>query len=114
MNNLQFKLINPLVYEEKVLKLLKQLNPEMDKNILKNTLTTMTEMSNYKCFALFIKGELIGISSGWTTVRIYCGKQLELDNVIIDSQIQSKGFGKSFINEIKHDIDLILMDLKMP
>jgi len=101
MNNLQFKLINPLVYEEKVLKLLKQLNPEMDKNILKNTLTTMTEMSNYKCFALFIKGELIGISSGWTTVRIYCGKQLELDNVIIDSQIQSKGFGKSFINEIK-------------
>ena len=61
----------------------------------------MTEMSNYKCFALFIKGELIGISSGWTTVRIYCGKQLELDNVIIDSQIQSKGFGKSFINEIK-------------
>ncbi len=101
MNNLHFKLINPLEHEETVLNLLKLLNPKMDKNSLKDTLTTMTEMPNYKCFALFLKDKLIGISGGWTTVRIYCGKQLELDNVIIDSQIQSKGFGKYFINAIK-------------
>lgn len=102
MNNLQFKLINPLEHKDAVIKLLKLLNPKLDKNSLKDTLATMAEMPNYKCFALFQKGELIGISSGWTTVRIYCGKQLELDNVIIDSQIQSKGFGKYFINAIKN------------
>ena len=101
MNNLQFKLINPLEHKETILHLLKLLNPKMDKNSLKETLTTMAEMPNYRCFALFLEGKLIGVSSGWTTVRIYCGKQLELDNVIIDSQIQSKGFGKYFINEIK-------------
>ena len=101
MNNLQFKLINPLEHRETVLNLFKQLNPKMDINRIENILTTMTEMPNYKCFALFTNDDLIGISSGWTTVRIYCGKQLELDNVIIDTQIQSKGFGKYFINAIK-------------
>jgi GNAT superfamily N-acetyltransferase len=49
---------------------------------------------------LFQDNELIGISSGWTTVRIYCGKQIELDNVIIDSTIQSKGYGKYFMEAI--------------
>ena len=34
-------------------------------------------------------------------MRIYCGKQLELDNVIIDSNIQSKGYGTYFIDAIK-------------
>ncbi len=101
MNNLQFKLIKPLEYKKAVIKLLKFLNPKMNKNNLEDTLIKMTEMPNYKCFALFQGGKLIGISGGWTTVRIYCGKQLELDNVVIDSQIQSKGFGKYFINAIK-------------
>lgn len=97
----QFKLINPLKHKEKVLNLLKQLNPKMDINSIENVLITMNGMPNYKCFALFVNDELMGVSSGWTTVRIYCGKQLELDNVIIDSKIQSKGLGKYFINSIK-------------
>lgn len=101
MKNLQFKLINPLEHKDTVLKLLKLLNPKMNKSKLEESLTSMVEMPNYKCFALFQDAELIGISSGWTTVRIYCGKQLELDNVIIDSKIQSKGFGKYFVNAIK-------------
>ena len=61
----------------------------------------MAKLSNYRCFALFNKKELIGISSGWTTIRVYCGKHLELDNVIIDAEIQSKGFGKWFITKIE-------------
>jgi len=101
MKNLQFKLINPIDYLAKTLELLKQLNPEMDVEHLESTQIEMTKVPNYSCFGLFNKDELIGISSGWTTVRIYCGKQLELDNVIIDSKIQSKGYGGYFMNAIK-------------
>ncbi|MCK0192516.1 GNAT family N-acetyltransferase [Arenibacter sp. F20364] len=101
MKNLQFELIEPLEHREKVLGLIEQLNPKMDLNTIEERLINMTQVPNYICFALFENSNLIGISSGWTTIRIYCGKQLELDNVIIDSKIQSKGFGKYFINEIK-------------
>lgn len=88
-------------HKSRVLDLLKQLNPERDSKYLENTQKEMTNLSNYTCFGLYLNDELIGISSGWTTVRIYCGKQLELDNVIIDSKIQSQGYGKYFMNEIK-------------
>ena len=41
------------------------------------------------------------MSSGWLTVRIYSGKQLEIDNVIIDSAYQSQSFGEQFIQLIE-------------
>ncbi|MEW2921451.1 GNAT family N-acetyltransferase [Muricauda sp. ANG21] len=101
MKNVCVELIDPIKNLEKVLYLLKLLNPEMTDSQIEKLLRQMSQLSNYRCFGLFQEQKLIGISSGWTTVRIYCGKQLELDNVIIDSRIQSKGFGKYFIDEIK-------------
>ena len=56
---------------------------------------------NYTGFGLFKNDELIGFTSGWTTVRVYCGKQLELDNVIINNTMHSKGYGKWFMDEIE-------------
>ncbi len=101
MKKLQFRLIDPIEHKAKTLDLLLQLNPKMDLRQIENAQIEMAKIPNYKCFGLFRDAELIGISSGWTTVRIYCGKQLELDNVIIDSKIQSKGLGKYFFDAIK-------------
>ena len=56
---------------------------------------------NYNCFGLYKNGNIIGISSGWTSIRMYCGKQLELDNVIIDNKLQSKGLGIVFFDKIE-------------
>ena len=72
----------------------------------------MVQLPDYKCFGLLFKEQLVGIATGWTTVRIYCGKQLELDNVIIDNKHSSKGYGKWFMHEIeiwskKNDYDSI-------
>jgi len=97
---MQFKLINPIDYQVQVLNLLAQLNPDKDARKLETILIEMVKLANYTCFGLFLNDNLIGISSGWITIRIYCGKQLELDNVVIDSTIQSKGYGKYFIESI--------------
>jgi len=101
MKNLEFKLIKPQKNRYRVVELLSQLNPAKNTQEILNRLELMTQEPNYQCFGLFNNNCLIGISSGWTTIRIYCGKQLELDNVIIDSKIQSKGYGKYFLNQIK-------------
>ncbi len=61
----------------------------------------MFEFNNYKCFGFYEDDQLIGLSSGWITVRLYSDKQLEIDNVIISDKIQSKGYGKIFINKIE-------------
>jgi GNAT superfamily N-acetyltransferase len=101
MKKLQIRIINPLKNLDKVKELLLQLNPDKEEKLIKILLEQMNEFKNYNCFALYQKDKIIGISSGWTTIRIYCGKQLELDNVIIDKKIQSKGLGTLFINKIE-------------
>lgn len=95
------QLIDPTHHHPRTLELLQQLNPRMDREYLKSTQAEMVQMPNYHCFGLFNHNKLVGIASAWTTVRIYCGKQIELDNVIIDQHMQSKGLGKYFMNAIK-------------
>lgn len=101
MNNLILKVINPLENLNRVKELLLQLDPEKGEKYIQKTLEQMQELENYTCFGLYEKDKLIGVSSGWTTVRLYCGKQLELDNVIIDEKQQSKGLGKIFFDKIE-------------
>lgn len=78
-----------------------QLNPKLTLEEVKEHQKEMFNFPTYHCFGIFIKKKLIGISSGWITVRLYSGKQLEVDNVIIDSNIQSKGYGKKFFELIE-------------
>ena len=80
----------------------KQLNPKMTLEQIQNLLKEMFTLPTYRCFGLFLNKKLVGISSGWITVRFYSGKQLEVDNVIIDNSLQSNGFGKQFFDFIEN------------
>ena len=84
-----------------IVKLTRQLNPSMEISELERRQSEMFQFENYKCFGLFENDILIGVSSGWITVRLYSDKQLEIDNVIIDNSIQSKGYGKLFMTEME-------------
>ena len=84
-----------------IVRLTKQLNPNIPISELESRQKQMFEFDNYKCFGLFENNNLIGLSSGWITVRLYSDKQLEIDNIIIDNTIQSKGYGSLLINHIE-------------
>lgn len=84
-----------------IAKLGQQLNPKLSIEKIESYLNEMFSFGNYNCFGLYQNEKLIGVSSGWTTIRLYCGKQLELDNVIIDNQLQSKGLGTYFFELIE-------------
>lgn len=101
MNNPRFKIIELKEHHSTVLNLLQQLNPTTDVQRIESLLAQMVALPNYILFGLFEGDALLGIAGGWTTVRIYCGKQLEVDNVVIDSNVQSKGYGKYFFDQIK-------------
>lgn len=86
---------------EDIIILAKQLNPLISFEELSARQKEMFTFEHYHCFGLIEQGQLIGMSSGWISVRLYCGRQLELDNVIISNQIQSKGYGKAFMDLIR-------------
>lgn len=79
-----------------------QLNSKLTLEQIQSYLKEMFQLSTYHCFGLYQNQKIIGISSGWITVRLYSGKQLEVDNVIIDNTLQSKGLGKLFFEFIEN------------
>lgn len=87
--------------KDDILILAGKLNPNQSKEELNEYLIEMFKFDHYHCFGLYQHNRLIGISSGWITVRFYSGKQLELDNVIIDNEIRSTGLGRRFLELIE-------------
>lgn len=86
---------------DEIVQLTKHLNPTIEMNTLKKRQTEMFQMGNFVCFGLYYNEDLIGISGGWITVRLYSGKQLEIDNFIIDPKIRSKGYGQQFLEAME-------------
>ena len=100
-DNLTFKLLtNDNIREIVVLG--QQLQQKLTLKQVEEYQNQMFEFSTYNCFGLFLNDQLIGISSGWITIRLYSGKQFEVDNVIINSSDQSKGYGKKFFEFIEN------------
>ncbi|MGB1080654.1 MAG: GNAT family N-acetyltransferase [Flavobacteriaceae bacterium] len=98
--NLKFRLLTN-DYINEIALLGQQLNPKLT---LKEVMKYQNEMflfPNYCCFGISVNKKLIGISSGWITIRLYSGKQLEVDTVIIYQKFQSKGYGKQFFECIE-------------
>jgi GNAT superfamily N-acetyltransferase len=79
-----------------------QINPKLTLEQIQEYLIEMFSLSTYKCFGLFLDKKLVGVSSGWVTVRFYSGRQLEVDNVVVDNSLQSKGLGKQFFDFIEN------------
>lgn len=82
-----------------VLPLTSELNPDIPAHILKERLEEMFSLP-YKCFGAYLNGNLIGICGAWITTRLYSGRQIELDNLIIAHKYRSKGLGSQFLDAI--------------
>jgi GNAT superfamily N-acetyltransferase len=100
MQNIQFEKLTVSNIKE-IIPFGKLLNPDKLNEEIENSLQEMFQFNNYHCFGLFQNEKLVGISGAWITVRIYSGKQLEIDHFVIDDTIRSSGLGKLFVTYIE-------------
>jgi diamine N-acetyltransferase len=100
MQNIQFKKLSKSNIKE-IAPFGKLLNPNKPIEEIENSLTEIFQFNNYHCFGLYQNEKLVGISGAWITVRIYSGKQLEIDHFVIDNTIRSGGLGKLFVAHIE-------------
>ena len=91
----QFKLVELTQIEEMLQshQLLLQLYPKMSIEEYRSLLEE-TVPHNYKQVVVFDNDTMVGISGFWIATKIWCGKYLELDNVVVLDQYRSKGIGK--------------------
>jgi GNAT superfamily N-acetyltransferase len=84
-----------------IVPLANKLHPATAPEIIHAYLAEMFKFPTYHCFGLWQNGKLVAVSNGWITVRFYSGKQLEVDNVIVDPDLRSQGVGKYFFTHIQ-------------
>lgn len=99
--NIHVKIVEDTL-SENVTQLLQQLNPSIALETIKKRQAEMFQYPNYICFGLHVDHQLIGITCAWIMTKIYCGKQIEIDNVILDEKHQSKGYGNILLDFIEN------------
>lgn len=73
--------------------LLCQLSPGLKRASYKTMLKDMLK-HGYRMAGVFHEKRCVGISGFWISTKIYSGKYVELDNVVIDANYRSQGIGK--------------------
>ena len=79
--------------------LIRQLNPGLSRQRYKKMLNDMVK-AGYRMAAAYESASCIGVSGFWIATKIYCGKYVEIDNLVIDKQHRSKGTGKKLCDFI--------------
>lgn len=75
------------------LSLLQEVYPTLTKEDYSSELDSMLP-HNYGQVGVYIGEECVGITGYWIGSKLWCGKYLELDNVVVSKKHQSKGIGK--------------------
>jgi len=80
------KELTPNISEEEYAALLKQMIPH-----------------NYYQIAAYDSSKLIAVSGYWIGAKIYCGKYLEIDNLVVSAEYRSKSIGKLLVDWMQEE-----------
>ncbi len=94
--------------------LIAQLNPAMSKALFTKRLRTMLA-DGYRAVAVFDGKKMVALSGFWIRTRFWCGKQLDIDNVVVNESHRGKGLGTLMNNWLeafakRESIELIVLD----
>ena len=94
--------------------LIRQLSPAVTEERYHYVLDDML-VHGYRMVAVFEAADCVGISGIWVATKIYSGRYLEMDNVVVADTHRSRGIGKlltDFIEKLAlaEDCETIMLD----
>jgi ribosomal protein S18 acetylase RimI-like enzyme len=82
--------------------LLTILNPKTPVEVLRERLLTiLREHPHYRVTVAFSEGTLVGLCGAWIATKIWSGKYLELDNLIVHPEHRSANIGTMLIRHFE-------------
>jgi len=76
------------------LDVLQELYPSLTTENYLAELNDMLPNNRYGQVAVFDNDQCIGVSGYWIGTKLWCGKYLEIDNLVVSAKVRSKGVGK--------------------
>lgn len=80
-----------------IVPLLELLNPGLPVPVIVERVTEMLARG-YQCAGAFHEGELIAICGLWILTKVYVGRHIELDNVVVHPACRVKGVGRQLVD----------------
>jgi ribosomal protein S18 acetylase RimI-like enzyme len=96
--------------------LLSQLNPETPAALVAERLhTLLADHPHYQLFGAFSTDRLAGVAGAWIATKIWCGRYLEIDNLVVDPAQRSAGIGSHLIRHLEalareRDCNIVVLD----
>jgi GNAT superfamily N-acetyltransferase len=82
--------------------LLTQLNQETPAALIEERLRTiLSDHPHYELFGAFVGDKLAGVVGAWVATKIWCGRYLEIDNLVVDGGQRSLGIGGLLIQHLE-------------
>lgn len=82
--------------------LLVSLNPDTPAEVVRERLETiLAEHPHYRIVGAFIGGDLAGVAGAWLATKIWCGRYLEIDNIVVYEDHRSSGIGSLLIKDLE-------------
>jgi GNAT superfamily N-acetyltransferase len=76
--------------------LIKQHNKTMTRKTYDALLPEMLARG-YRCIGAYQGEKLVGVMGFWVGVRFWCKKYIDIDNVVVDKSLRSKGIGSKMM-----------------
>lgn len=81
-----------------IVRLLGILNPEVPPEVIESRLATLWEENqDYQIAGAFADGALAGICGAGVFTKVWCGKCLEIENLVVDPAFRGAGIGARLI-----------------
>lgn len=80
--------------------LIKQLNPTITRRQFGIYLDAALD-EGYRCFGGFQGKKMVAACGAWVMTRFWCGKFMEVDNVVVDKALRNSGLGKVLLDEVE-------------
>lgn len=96
--------------------LLESLNPETPASVVRERLETiLADHPHYELFGAFAGDKLAGLAGAWIATKIWCGRYLEVDNLVVSEDHRSSGIGSLLMKHLeelakKQDCKVMVLD----
>lgn len=97
---LHFKLLQTFEERKGVFPLYQQLNPRLSQPLFNQRMAALMQ-TNYQLLAVYNNTFLVAIAGYWINHRLYCGKYLEPDNVVVAEAFRSQNVGEKLHKELE-------------
>ena len=102
--------------QSEALRLLAGLNPEVSAEELNKRLQEVVDKyPHYELYGAFDGDALVAVCGAWVATKLWCGRYLEIDNIVTDPERRSKGAGTCLMEAMEslareRDCEILVLD----